>query len=1238
MNIKVTRNKLFITISILVVFIFLAVFAQKPAYAQEEVASGTCGENLTWVLDDEGTLTISGTGEMPRYTNKTQPWNSYLADIKRVVINEGATIISSYAFYNCIGLTAVSLPESLTGINDYAFSGCTGLEDLTLPSHIESIGTSAFASTRIVEISIPASLCNENQKTVPFGIASLKEVTFENGASMIPNGIFSDCTGIESVDLPESVESIGINSFKNCSSLTAIDLPEGLTSINNFAFSDCTSLSDVTLPSGLKTLGNRAFYNCQSLKKINIPNTIEEVTGSTTSYYPFERSGISTIEFEEGITKINRGLFSYCFSLESVTIPESVTIIGQQAFYNCHGLTTVELPSGLKSIGKEAFKNTIIAEINIPAPLCNEEQNEKLFGTNTLKKVTFESGAEMVPQYIFYDCSGLETVVLPDSITRIGLSAFYNCTSLTSINIPDDLTVIESSAFYNCTGLTEIKLPEGLTDIGRTAFRGCTSLTGVVLPSSLKTLGEEAFYQCTGLEKVNIPKSLEDKANGYGSFMPFGGSGIKSVEFEEGITRINKGLFAYCSFLENVTLPDTIKEIGAGAFNNCKGLTSIKLPSNLELLGTNAFSGTSIESITIPASLCNANQKESAFSGSSLKTAYIENGAVMIPDYLFNSCANLETVEIPESVTSIGYVAFGSCKYLKAISLPEGLTSIDRAAFSNCYAIEEVILPSTLKTLEGRAFEYCKGLEKVYIPAGLDETGDSFSFSNYGPFMDSGVKTIIFGEGIAKINNGLFYGCSSLESITIPDSVTAIGAGAFYSCRNLKDITIPDSVKKIGSLAFDGVSNQYIVHTNYGSYAASYFPSDHLDCICDHIWDDHYTTDSEPTCTEPGSESIHCQRCGAAKDTREIPALGHAFGEWVEIKPSTCVDSGLKQHTCERCGFVESENLDPKGHKWEDDYTVDVEPGCTTDGSKSIHCKNCDAVKNSTVIPATGHSYGDWTTTKEPACIEEGLKEKVCSVCGDKVTETIPANGHTWNTDYTVDVPATCTEEGSESIHCAVCNAQKEGTSQPVAMIPHDIVENVTKATLEADGLIECKCSHCGFVESTTVISKPKTIKLSATTFVYDGKVKKPNVTVKDASGNTIASSNYEVTYASGRKAIGKYKVTIKFKDDSNYTGQKALNFTIKPPKVTGLKLTSPKAKQLKVTYSKASGGVSYQIWYKVKGTSTWKKTTATGTSKLIKSLKGGKTYQVKVRAFKKVNGTTYYGNYSVIKTIKVKK
>ena len=412
--------------------------------------------------------------------------------------------------------------------------------------------------------------------------------------------------------------------------------------------------------------------------------------------------------------------------------------------------------------------------------------------------------------------------------------------------------------------------------------------------------------------------------------------------------------------------------------------------------------------------------------------------------------------------------------------------------------------------------------------------------------------------------------------------------------------------------------------------------------MIDHTWNDSYTIDSWPTCTEEGSQSVHCKVCNAInEDTiKTLPVTDHTYpANWTVTESATCTENGLKIKKCVVCGNTISEDIAAIGHIWNTDYTIDNQPTCTQEGSKSIHCSVCNVIDESTVIsiPIIDHNYGEWTVTKEADCTEDGSKEKTCSECGHKITGTIPAKGHTWNEKYTEDKSATCTEEGSESIHCAVCDAKKEDTSRPIALIPHSIVDVVTPAGLEADGTIEHKCSACGFVESSEAIPHINTVKLSATAYTYSGSTKKPTVTVNDTAGNKLVKdTDFTVTYTSGRKAIGKYKVTVKFK--GKYAGEKALSFAIKPPKVTNLKVTSPKAKQLKVAWTKAKGGVSYQIWYKVKGTSTWKKTTATGTSKLIKSLKGGKTYQVKVRAYKKVSGTTYTGAWTSVKTVKVKK
>ncbi|MFR2153942.1 MAG: hypothetical protein ACLS48_03990 [[Eubacterium] siraeum] len=158
-----------------------------------------------------------------------------------------------------------------------------------------------------------------------------------------------------------------------------------------------------------------------------------------------------------------------------------------------------------------------------------------------------------------------------------------------------------------------------------------------------------------------------------------------------------------------------------------------------------------------------------------------------------------------------------------------------------------------------------------------------------------------------------------------------------------------------------------------------------------HDWNTEYTIDVKPTCTKPGSKSIHCSRCDATKDVTEIEPTGHSFGEWTVSKDSTCVAGGQKTRKCEICGYTEYEDtdIDPDAHEWEEDYTIDKEPTCTAAGSKSIHCSRCDATKDSTVIPVTDHTYGEWEVVTPSTCTENGVKKHACIHCGFEQTKII---------------------------------------------------------------------------------------------------------------------------------------------------------------------------------------------------------------------------------------------------------
>lgn len=233
-----------------------------------------------------------------------------------------------------------------------------------------------------------------------------------------------------------------------------------------------------------------------------------------------------------------------------------------------------------------------------------------------------------------------------------------------------------------------------------------------------------------------------------------------------------------------------------------------------------------------------------------------------------------------------------------------------------------------------------------------------------------------------------------------------------------------------------------------------------------HDWEADYTIDVKPTCTQPGSKSIHCSRCDATKDVTEIEPTGHSFGEWTVSKDSTCVAGGQKTRKCETCGYTEYEDtdIDSDAHEWEEDYTIDKEPTCTTEGSESIHCSRCDATKDSTVIPVTDHTYGEWEVVTPSTCTENGVKKHACIHCGFEQTEIIePA--HEWEDFRTVDIAPSCTEQGEDSVHCRNCDERKD--IKEISPKGHDWSEwkILVEPTITSEGKACRACSVCGIKE-----------------------------------------------------------------------------------------------------------------------------------------------------------------------------
>lgn len=315
--------------------------------ARAATTGGSCGDNATWSFDETtGTLTISGTGDMPDYTYFPQlPWEDIAKDILGVVIGEGITSVGDYAFYNINNVTSVTIPDSVTEIGSFAFHGCSSLSGITIPESVTVIGDYAFS-----------------------GCSGLTGITIPGGVTCISDGVFSDCTNLTCIAIPEGVTSVGRFAFSNCYNLTDITIPEGVTSIGEYAFNDCRSLTAVTIPDSVTDIGDLAFAFCSSLTSISIPDNVT-VIGEQAFKYCY---ALTSIAIPEGVTDIGDNTFAACTSLTTVMLPDSITSIGMSAFSGCTSLTDITIPEGVRSIGANAFEGcSSLTSIIIPYSMTN---------------------------------------------------------------------------------------------------------------------------------------------------------------------------------------------------------------------------------------------------------------------------------------------------------------------------------------------------------------------------------------------------------------------------------------------------------------------------------------------------------------------------------------------------------------------------------------------------------------------------------------------------------------------------------------------------------------------------------------------------------------------------------------------------------------------------------------------------------------------------------------------------
>ncbi len=904
------------------------------ASAAEIVESGSCGTNVTYTLDGDGLLTISGTGKIGNY-----PPFSRNQSVKKVIIANGVTSIGYSAFENCTGLTNVTIPDSVTSISEYAFYGCTDLQSVTIPDSVTSIGYF----------------------------------------------VFSGCSGLTNVIISDSVTSIGNYAFSGCSGLANVTIPDSVTSIGNCAFSGCTNLKNVTIPSSVTLIEGGAFFSCTGLTSVTIPDDVMFIDSETFSGC----SGLANVTIPDSVTSIGNYAFFGCTGLTNVTIPDSVASIGDYAFSGCTGLKSATIFGGEKSISDSAFQNcqpvilgdadsfalrfavdnNYIFAKNTPCSLVHTWDNGKVTSQATghskgTKLYTCKVCGETKTEYFFKDEYLIASGDAEQSKWYLDKDGVLTITG-TGVTVPDSFRV------------GDFNDPGEWYDI-------VDDVKSVVVTGEYDYLGDSVFDQFNNLESVEISrvKKLNDNAFGYSK-------NLKNASIGSDVYIIDSNAFSGCEKLETVSIGSDVYVIGSNAFDWCSNLDSVLFGPDVYVIGSNAFyECENLQTVTIESSAVIGSG--SFLQCYSLKTVSLGKNVRMIEESAFSGCENLQTVTI-ESCAVISSESFSQCTGLKTVSLGKNVRMIEEAAFSGCRNLQSVDFASGDISVADKVFTSCGNRSVpviITIPAGKTVIGkDVFygacaevHFLGDFPELKGELNTYGWGKVIC------FYPCGNETwntrlPRTVEWRVEHTGEWTSLNDKQHRRVCTKDAshietedhswddgeVTTAATCTDDGIKT-YIcgvcgatktetvatIGHAYGEWTG--LDDSQHQRICandpnhketeDHVWDNG-TVETVAACTVEGKITYTCTVCGAER-TEMIPATGHAYGAWTPLNDT--------QH--QRVCANDASHIETADHQW-NDGEITKQPTEEAEGEKTFTCIVCGATRTEPIPKLEPESSDD---------------------------------------------------------------------------------------------------------------------------------------------------------------------------------------------------------------------------------------------------------------------------------------
>ena len=660
----------------------------KGGTADDDVSSNAITYNLNGGTNPENAPTSYKTGEVIGFPTPTKDGNAFEGWYQTSDFSDERVLRTNDTMSGSITLYAKWAEET----NPDYFTWSDGSTTSTVTGFSEE-GLAVYNAGNLTKLVIPKKHNNLDVTEIGNSAFSKKdkliEVIIQDTVISCLGGAFSNCTGLEEITIPISLDvSFKFNGSTNIKKVNItkgtgngvnyevngnyyatpwyysrgneieVTMEEGITSIGNYMFYDIAynsaGLKKLDLPSTIVTIGKRAFYNCNNWEsKIDMSKWTNIDEGA---FYNCSKL-TGEIKLSNELDKLGSGAFMRCANLTGeVKIPSRMTNLEENVFNACAGIQKVTIPDTTTKLNGSPFGNcTSLEEITIPISL---DVSFKFNGSTNIKKVNITKGTgngvnyEVNGNYYatpwYYSRGNEIEVTMEEGITSIGNYMFYdiayNSAGLKKLDLPSTIVTIGKRAFYNCNNWESKIDMSKWTNIDEGAFYNCSKLTGEIkLSNELDKLGSGAFMRCANLTgEVKIPSRM---------------------------TNLEENVFNACAGVQKVTIPDTITKLNGYPFSNCTGIEEITIPISLDV-SFNFNGSTNIKKVNFTKGTGNGANYE------------VNNNYYATPWYYSNGKGIEVTME--EGITTIGNYAFNSCSGMRILKLPSTLTSIGDKAFEGC--------------------------------------------------------------------------------------------------------------------------------------------------------------------------------------------------------------------------------------------------------------------------------------------------------------------------------------------------------------------------------------------------------------------------------------------------------------------------------------------------------------------------------------------------------------------------